>query len=96
MRAFEPVADRPAGLTAAVRHALAWLVFGNAIGVMIAFLLLVPGLNTWLGEWTYGRWMMVHMNTALFGWCSLPMLGLLFSVYGAEGDVLNRWCRPVV
>ena len=55
----------------AVGHGLAWLVFGNALGVMIAILLLLPGLNTLLGEWTYGRWMMVHMNTALYGWCSL-------------------------
>ena len=58
---------RSAGVTAAVQHALGWLVFGNALGVMIAILLLLPQLNPWLGEWTYGRWMMVHMNTALFG-----------------------------
>jgi len=77
-------------------HALAWLVFGNAIGVMIAILLLAPGLNVWLGEWTYGRWMMVHMNTALYGWCSLPMLAFLFRVYGAESRRLAAWSRPVL
>lgn len=80
----------------AVWHALAWLVFGNALGVMIAILLLVPALNTWLGEWTYGRWMMVHMNTALYGWCSLPMLAFLFRVYGAERGPIAAWCRPVL
>jgi cytochrome c oxidase cbb3-type subunit 1 len=90
----EPV--RSAGVTAAVQHALAWLVFGNTLGVMIAILLLLPQLNPWLGEWTYGRWMMVHMNTALFGWSSLPMLALLFKAYGADRGSLAPWCRPVV
>ena len=90
----EPV--RSAGVTAAVQHALGWLVVGNAIGVMIAILLLLPHLNVWLGEWTYGRWMMVHMNTALFGWCSLPMLALLFRAYGTDHGSLAAWCRPVV
>jgi cytochrome c oxidase cbb3-type subunit 1 len=86
----------PQPAVVAVWHALAWLVFGNAIGVMIAILLLVPGLNTWLGEWTYGRWMMVHMNSALYGWCSLPMLAFLFRVYEAERGALSAWCRPVL
>ena len=45
-------AARSAGVTSAVRHALAWLVVGNAIGVMLAILLLLPGLSLWLGEWT--------------------------------------------
>jgi len=84
------------GLASAVRHSLAWLVLGNTIGVLIAVLLLFPGLNPWLGEWTYGRWMMVHMNTALFGWCSLPMVGFLFRVYGADRGPWAAWCRPVV
>ena len=83
-------------LMAAIRHGLAWLVIGNAIGVMIAILLLLPRLNSWLGEWTYGRWMMVHMNTALFGWCSLPMVALLFRAFRAEDAPLGSWCRPVV
>lgn len=87
---------RSAGITAAVQHALGWLVLGNALGVMIAILLLLPQLNPWLGEWTYGRWMMVHMNTSLFGWCSLPMLALLFKAYRADRGSLATWCRPVV
>src|SRR3569833_3174868 len=94
VKTAEPL--RSIGVTAAVQHALGWLVFGNALGVMIAILLLLPRLNPWLGEWTYGRWMMVHMNTALFGWCSLPMLALLFKVYGADRGSLASWCRPVV
>ncbi|HEY3704885.1 MAG TPA: hypothetical protein VGL22_07455 [Terracidiphilus sp.] len=90
----EPV--RSAGVIASVQHALGWLVAGNALGVMIAILLLLPQLNPWLGEWTYGRWMMVHVNTALFGWCSVPMLALLFKAYGAHRGSLSTWCRPVV
>ncbi len=84
------------GVAGAVWHSLVWLVLGNTMGVMIAILLLLPGLNPWLGEWTYGRWMMVHMNIALYGWCSLPMLGFLFKVYGADRGSFSNWCRPVL
>jgi len=63
---------------------------------MIAVLLLLPQLNRWLGEWTYGRWIMVHMNLALYGWASLPMLGFLFKVYGADRGTAAAWCRPVL
>lgn len=83
-------------MAAAIRLALAWLVIGNAIGVMLAVLLVVPSLNVWLGEWTYGRWMMVHMNILLFGWASLPMVGFLIHVYGADSGVTAQWSRPVV
>ena len=59
-------------------------------------LLLLPSLNAVLGEWTYGRWMMVHVNILLYGWCSLPMLGWLFRIYGADRGPPARWCRPVL
>ena len=90
-----PVPHQP-GVAGAVWHSLVWLVIGNAIGVMLAVLLLLPGLNPWLGEWTYGRWMMVHMNVALYGWCSLPMIGFLFKVYGADRGKPAAWCRAVL
>jgi cytochrome c oxidase cbb3-type subunit 1 len=85
-----------APIAAAAWHALLWLVIGNAIGVMLATLLLVPSLNGLLGEWTYGRWMMVHVNILLYGWCSLPMLGWLFRIYGVDRGPLAVWCRPVL
>jgi len=88
--------ERSDGVTAAVQHALGWLVAGNAIGVMLAILLLLPQLNAWLGEWTYGRWMMVHMNTLLYGWCSVPMLAMLVKAYGADRGSLAAWARPAV
>ncbi len=84
------------GIANAAWHALLWLVIGNAIGVMLATLLRFPGLNAWLGEWTYGRWIMVHMNVALYGWCSIPMAGFLFKTYGADRGPTASWCRPVL
>jgi cytochrome c oxidase cbb3-type subunit 1 len=84
------------GVVSATWHALLWLVLGNFIGVMIALLLLFPGLNPVLGEWTYGRWIMVHMNILLYGWCSLPMVAWLFKIYAADRGFLAQWCRPVV
>ncbi|HEY1579322.1 MAG TPA: hypothetical protein VGF82_19820 [Terracidiphilus sp.] len=83
-------------IATAAWHAFFWLVLGNALGVMIAILLLVPSANVLLDEWTYGRWMMVHMNILLYGWCSLPMLAWLFRIYGADRGPLAAWCRPVL
>ena len=83
-------------VASAAWHALFWLVFANAVGVLIATLLLFPALNRLLGEWTYGRWIMVHMNLELYGWASLPLAGFLFKVYGADRGPLAHWCRPVM
>ncbi|MGB8260896.1 MAG: hypothetical protein WCE75_11120 [Terracidiphilus sp.] len=87
--------DKTPVLDAAL-HGLFWLVFANAVGVLLAVLLLFPVLNRGLGEWTYGRWVMVHMNLMLFGWTSLPLVGFLFRVYGADRGALAPWCRPVL
>src|ERR1035441_11035060 len=73
---------RPSVLASAVWHSLFWLVFSNAVGVLIATLLLVPSLNSVLGEWTYGRWLPFHLNLELYGWCSLPLVAFLFKVLG--------------
>ncbi len=91
------VASRaPLAVADAAWHALFWLVFANAVGLLIALLLLFPALNSLLGEWTYGRWIMVHINLELYGWTSLPLLGFLFNVYGADRGSLAQWCRPVL
>lgn len=58
-------------------HALAWLAVANTVGVLLAALLIWPDLGRWLGPLTYGRWMPVHLNGHLYGWCSLPIVGLL-------------------
>ena len=94
----ERASQRPAvqAVAGAAWHSLFWLVAANAIGVLIAILLLVPSLNPLLGEWTYGRWIMVHMNLELYGWTSLPLIGFLFRLYGADGEPAALWCRPVL
>ena len=84
------------GVAHAAWHSLFWLVTANAVGVLIAVLLLFPELNQVLGEWTYGRWLIVHMNLELYGWVSLPMVGFLFKVYGADREPMAQWCRPVL
>jgi cytochrome c oxidase cbb3-type subunit 1 len=86
----------PPCIASAAWHSLFWLVFANAVGVLIAILLLFPALNQLLGEWTYGRWIMVHLELELYGWSSLPMAGFLFKVYGADRGTLAQWCRPVL
>ena len=91
----KPAVD-PEPVENAAWHALLWLVIANSAGVLLAILLLAPGLNPLLGEWTYGRWMMVHMNLELYGWTSLPMVGFLVRVYGADRGARASWCRPML
>jgi cytochrome c oxidase cbb3-type subunit I len=61
------------------RHALAWLVAANAVGVLLAAELVWPALGDALAPLTYGRWMPLHMNWQLYGWCSLPLAGVLLA-----------------
>jgi cytochrome c oxidase cbb3-type subunit 1 len=62
-------------------HALAWLAFANTVGVLLSLLLLRPELGDLLGALTYGRWMPVHTNAQLYGWCSFPLIGALHRWY---------------
>ncbi len=87
---------RPAVMAFAAWHSLFWLFFANAVGVLIATLLLIPSLNTVLGEWTYGRWIPVHINLQLYGWCSLPLVAFLIKVYGANRQPAAHSCRSVL
>lgn len=77
-------------------HALGWLVVANAVGVWMATLLVFPLLGTMLGELTYGRWVPVHLNLQLYGWCSLPLVGFLIHLYHAEGSKVAGYGRSVV
>jgi cytochrome c oxidase cbb3-type subunit 1 len=86
----------PLTIADAAWHALFWLVAANSIGVLIAILLLFPSLNGLLGEWTYGRWIMVHMNLELYGWASLPLAAFLFKMYGTDHGPMAQWARPVL
>jgi len=91
----EPRADFTVLATAAW-HSMFWLAFANAVGVLIAVLLIFPQLNGLLGEWTYGRWMPVHIDLQLYGWCSLPLVAFLFSVYGTDRSAVAPWARPAL
>jgi len=62
-------------------HALAWLVAANGVGLLLATLLLVPELGGWMAPLTYGRWAAVHLDLELYGWCALPLVGLLLRLY---------------
>jgi cytochrome c oxidase cbb3-type subunit 1 len=77
-------------------HSLLWLTIANCVGVLLAAMLLLPSINTLIGALTYGRWMPVHLNLQLYGWCSLPLVGFLFEAYGARREPLARWASPVL
>jgi len=62
-------------------YSLAWLLMANLVGLWLALLLVWPQLGHGLGELTYGRWMPLHMDWQLYGWCALPLVGLLLSSY---------------
>jgi cytochrome c oxidase cbb3-type subunit 1 len=77
-------------------HALTWLLVSNCIGLLLATLLLFPRLNRFLGEWTYGHWMPLHLNLNLYGWCSLPLIAWLFKVYEVDNQPAARWSRSAL
>jgi cytochrome c oxidase cbb3-type subunit 1 len=60
-------------------HALGWLLMANAVGLLLAALLLWPEAGDWLGAFGYGRWVPLHLNWQLYGWCALPLVGALFA-----------------
>lgn len=62
-------------------HSLSWLAAGNAVGLLAATLLVFPRLGAGLGALTYGRWMPLHLDLQLYGWCALPLVGLLLRIY---------------
>jgi len=68
------------------RHSLFWLAAANVVGVMLALLLARPEWGAILGEYGYGRWMALHLNWQLYGWCSLPAVGILFRTYLNAGS----------
>ncbi len=78
----------------ALKHALGWLVFGNAVGLYLSLLLLFPNLQ--LAQWTYGRWVPVHLNVQLYGWTSLPLVAWLFSIYQVDSSKAASWAPAAV
>lgn len=75
------------------RFSLFWLVAANGVGIWLSVLLLWPELGAFAGSLTYGRWMPLHMDWHLYGWCSLPLVGLLFRymLVDAPGALKDVW-----
>ncbi|MES2437550.1 MAG: hypothetical protein V4584_00695 [Verrucomicrobiota bacterium] len=82
------------GVATAVKHALGWLVLGNGVGLYLALLLLKPDWQ--LGQWTYGRWVPVHLNVQLYGWTALPLVAWLFSMYEVGRSKAAAWAPAAV
>ena len=84
-----------------VWHSLLWLVVANCVGVLLAAMLLFPGINNFIAPLTYsgatyGAWMPVHLNLQLYGWCSLPLIAFLIKTYGADRHPAASWVRSVL
>ena len=77
MRGGQP--EREAIARVVGRHALLWLVAANAVGVWMAALLVWPGLGRAFPSLSYGRWMPLHLDWQLYGWCALPLVAILWS-----------------
>lgn len=71
---------------AILRAGLFWLCSGNAVGLLLATLIAWPWLGDYLGQMTYGRWVALHLDFQLYGWCSLPLLGMLYIYYLPEAS----------
>jgi len=61
------------------RHSLGWFLAANLVGVWLAALLVWPALGDFAAPLTYGRWVPLHLDWQLYGWCALPLVGLLLA-----------------
>ncbi len=66
----------------AALHGLFWLAAANTAGVVCALLLSMPSLNGLMAPYTFGRLAPLHFNFQLYGWISLPLIGLLLFFFG--------------
>ena len=83
-------------LYALVTHySLFWLVVANGVGLWLATLLLVPELGDLVAPVSYGRWIPVHLDLQLYGWCSLPLVGLLLRLYLPEAGLPGEDSGPL-
>ncbi len=69
---------------------LFFLSAGNFCGLMLAILLTYPDLNTFIEPYTYGKLIPVHLNFQLYGWNSLPLMGIIYFLYLREEDWLKK------
>jgi cytochrome c oxidase cbb3-type subunit 1 len=77
-------------------HSLFWLAAANMVGALLALLLARPEWGAILGEYGYGRWMALHLNWQLYGWCSLPLVGVLLRSYLIPGSAALTQARDAL
>ncbi|HEX6850454.1 MAG TPA: hypothetical protein VF139_03540 [Candidatus Polarisedimenticolaceae bacterium] len=83
-------------LGVAQRHAALWLVVACGFGLAMATLLVAPALGAALGPATFGRLASVHLDTALYGWCALPLVALLLRAYDPGTKAWSRAAEWIV
>lgn len=60
-------------------HSLGWLLAANLVGIWLAVCLLWPAVGDRLAPLTFGRWVPLHLDWQLYGWCALPLVGALLA-----------------
>lgn len=75
-----PMQASPFGRTIA-RYSLGWLTIANGGGLWLAVCVLWPQAGDAIAPFTFGRWAPLHLNWQLYGWCSLPLAGMLLAWY---------------
>lgn len=80
------MSSRAGLLTEASLAALLWLVVANAVGLLLATLLLLPELGSLFAPVTYGRLLPLHLNLELYGWTTFPLVALFARTFVAPGD----------
>lgn len=75
----------------AARYSFLWLCLGNIVGCWLGLVLLIPQLGGIIAPFSYGRLMPMHMDWHLYGWSSIPLVGLLMTVYFARLRNVMLW-----
>ncbi len=86
------------------QYSLGWLFAANLVGIWISILLIWPTIGNIIQPLSYGRWMPLHMEWQLYGWCSLPLLGILLKIYFLPNQkgildckvIFNAWSVALV
>ncbi len=97
MNAIATDLEAEAGSAVAVagRHAQAWWIVANGVGLWLAMLLTFTSLDA--GVLGYGRWVPAHLNLQLYGWTSLPLVALLLRVFEVDrSKVAGPWAVAAV
>jgi len=89
----DPSATRDVIATATARLALGIFVAANLVGLWMAALLIWPDLGRLTLPVSYGRLAPVHMELQLYGWCSLPAIGVLLVRALPETPAAAAWGR---